>query len=276
MLTNDEFLLFRNLIYEESGIYLKEDRKDYLENRLLKRMTETKTVSPYWYYKLITQKVRDELLIFLDMLTVNETSFFRNRPQMDLFRKLVLPEILMKNSRIRKSLRIWSAGCSTGEEPYSIAMMLCDAVELRGWDVKILASDLSLTALQAAAKGEYAADKVKATVDGHSLARFFNKKGDDHYRIKDDLKKLVVFDYHNMKNENGISDLDVIFCRNVMIYFDAEEKKRLVSKFYNSLNPCGYLLIGHAESLQGMNTGFQFIHDNKGTAYKKSVEEKTC
>lgn len=274
MLSDEEFRLFRNLIYEESGIYLKENRKDFLENRLVKRMTETKMASPYWYYKLITEKVRSELLILLDILTVNETSFFRNRPQIDLFKNLVLPEIIKKKGQgIQKRLRIWSAGCSTGEEPYTIAMMVCDAADVsRGWDIKIFASDLSLTALQTATRGEYPEDKVHATVDDHYISRYLNKSG-GHYRIKDDVKKLVVFDYHNMKNENGLSGLDVIFCRNVMIYFDIEEQKRLVRKFYNSLNPDGYLLIGHAESLQGMNTGFQFIYDNKGTAYRKTVKE---
>lgn len=277
MLTDEEFRLFKNLIYEESGIYLKENRKDFLENRLVKRMAETKMASPYWYYKLITEKMRSELLILLDILTVNETSFFRNRPQMDLFKNLVLPEIIRKNGKeIQKRLRIWSAGCSTGEEPYSIAMMVSDAVDLaRGWDIKIFASDLSLTALQAAAKGEYAEDKVQATVDDQHISRYFSKNG-SQYKIRDALKKLVIFDYHNMKNENGISGLDVIFCRNVMIYFDTEEQKRLSCKFFDSLNPGGYLLIGHAESFQGMNTGFQFVYDNKGTAYKKPMEGGKC
>lgn len=273
MLTDEEFRLFRNLIYEESGISLKEARKDFLENRVVKRMSATGITSPYWYYKLITEKKEKELLILLDLLTVNETSFFRNRPQIDLFRNLILPDIMGKKAQdSQKRLRIWSAGCSTGEEPYTIAMEVLETVQgNRLWDAKIFASDLSLTALETANRGEYSADKVRATVDGYYLGKYFEKRG-DRYSVKDELKRLVVFDYHNLKNDNGLRNLDVILCRNVMIYFDEEELKRMIGKFSISLNPGGYLLLGHAESLHGLNTGFQFVYHNKGTAYKKPEE----
>lgn len=325
MLTNEEFRLFRNLIYEESGIYLKESRKDFLENRLAKRMNATGASSPYWYYRLLTEKRRaEELLPLLDLLTVNETSFFRNRPQMELFKNVALPDIKRKNSaEPHKNLRIWSAGCSTGEEPYTIAMIVDETMnnapsypplKLRGgrgsydggfeWDIKIFASDLSLKVLETANRGEYAKDKVIATVDDYYIARYFEKSFSCHselvsesqgmlkrvqhdnlkggfpeqrngtcYRVKDEIKKMIVFDFHNLKNENGLVDLDIIFCRNVMIYFDADEQKRLINKFYGSLKPGGYLFLGHAESLQGMGTGFQFIYENMGTAYKRPVEE---
>lgn len=276
MLTNEEFRLFRNLIYEESGIYLKETRKDFLENRIVKRLQDTGANSPYWYYKLLTgqRDKRDrELSVLLDILTVNETSFFRNIPQMDLFKNSVLPGILEGKARdLRKRLRIWSAGCSTGEEPYTIAMIVSDVLpDLRQWDVRIFASDLSFTALQAAARGEYNADKVQATVDEAYIPRFFDTSG-ERYRVREEVKKLVVFDYHNLKNDNGLTGLDVIFCRNVMIYFDAQEQARLIRKFYTSLNPGGHLFLGHAESLHGLGTRFQFIYDNKGTAYRRPEE----
>ena len=112
--------------------------------------------------------------------------------------------------------------------------------------------------------------KLYATVDPAYINRFFYKTGEG-YAVKDEVRKMVIFDYHNLKNDNGLQNLDVIFCRNVMIYFDMEEQKRLVAKFYDSLNPDGYLLIGHAESLQSMNTGFEFMFYNKGTAYKKAA-----
>ena len=275
MLTEEEFRLFRNLIYQESGIYFKETKKDFLENRVVKRMNETKTQSPYWYYKLVTEQRSQELVKLLDTMTVNETSFFRNRPQLELFREVVLRDIILKKlSDPAKRLRIWSAGCSTGEEPYTIAMLIHQ--ELLGrpaWDVKIYASDLSLKALQAANKAEYALDKVMATVDDAYISRYFSKNGDTT-RVKDEIRNMVVFDYHNLKNDNGLRDLDVIFCRNVMIYFDLEEQKRLAVKFYQSLNPGGYLVIGHAESFQGWNTGFRFIYHKGGTAYKKPGAEE--
>src|SRR5512146_3154373 len=122
-LTDEEFRLFRNLIYEESGIYLKETKKDFLENRLVKRMAETKAPSAYTYYKLASEQRQKELLVLLDLLTVNETSFFRNEPQIELFRTRILQSaVTKKRADVQKRLRIWSAGCSTGEEPYTIAM----------------------------------------------------------------------------------------------------------------------------------------------------------
>jgi len=270
MLTNEEFRLFRNLIYEESGIYLKETRKDFLEHRLARRLEATGISSPYWYYKLVKEQKKSELLILLDILTVNETSFFRNGPQIDLFKNSLLPSIVKNKAQgPQKRLRIWSAGCSTGEEPYTIAMVIREALpELQQWDVKIFASDLSMTVLKAASAGEYNAEKVHATVDDHYLHRYFDKTG-DRYTVKNDVRKMVVFDYHNLKNENGLAGLDAVFCRNVMIYFDADAQARLVQKFYDSLNPGGYLLLGHAESLHGLGTRFEFVYDNKGAAYKK-------
>jgi chemotaxis protein methyltransferase CheR len=275
MLTEEEFRLFRNLIYQESGIYFKETKKDFLENRVVKRMNETKTVSPYWYYKLVTGQRSTELVTLLDLMTVNETSFFRNRPQIELFRDIILPDITKKKlSDPGKRLRIWSAGCSTGEEPYTIAMLVHQELMGRSaWDVTIFASDLSLKVLQAAQRAEYSLDKVMATVDDAYIARYFTKNGDTA-RVKDEIRNMVVFDYHNLKHDNGLRDLDVIFCRNVMIYFDTDEQKRLVAKFYQSLNPGGYLVIGHAESLQGWNTGFRFIYHQGGTAYKKPAAEE--
>lgn len=274
-ITDEEFRLFRTLIYDEAGIYLKETRKDYLENRLQKRMTATSTASPFWYYKHVLENRKTELITLLDELTVNETSFFRNRPQIDLFGKGILPEILAKKEREKDyKLRIWSAGCSTGEEPYTIGILLNEAINgIGAWDIKIIASDLSLSVLSQAAKGEYDEEKVSSTVDDPYISKYF-LKGGNKYHIKDEVKKLVVFDFHNLKNDNGLDGLDAIFCRNVMIYFDMEEQKRLAGKFYRSLRPGGYLLIGHAESLQGMDTGFKFVYDNKGTAYKKPDEEE--
>ena len=275
MLTYEEFRLFSELIYQESGIYLKENRKDFLESRLVKRMLATGITSPYWYYKLVSEKKESELLLLLDLLTVNETSLFRNKPQIDLFRNVILPDLTeRKQADGDRNLKIWSAGCSTGEEPYTIAMEVCEAVPgCSGWDIRIYASDLSMTALEIAVRGEYTGVKVHATTEDYYIGRYFEKSGDG-YRVKDALKKMIVFDFHNLKNDNGLGGLDVIFCRNVMIYFDEQEQRKLVARFWNSLNPGGYLLLGHAESLHGWDTGFQFIYDNKGTAYRKDERQE--
>ena len=273
MLTEEEFRLFRNLIYEESGIYLKETKKDFLENRVVKRMSETKTTSPYWYYKLVTDARNTELMTLLDLMTVNETSFFRNRPQLELFRSVVLPD--SAGVRVRAAadlLRIWSAGCSTGEEPYTIAMIVREAL-LGAWarDVRIFASDLSLSVLAGGPPGGIRADKVQATVDDHYLARYFTRNGS--MQVKDGIRKMVAFDFHNLKNDNGLGDLDVIFCRNVMIYFDMKSRSGWSANSTGALKPGGYLFIGHAESIQGWNMGLQFVYHNGGTAYKKPNPE---
>lgn len=274
MLTDEEFRLFRNLIYERSGMYFKESKKGFVEHRIAGRMKATNAATPYWYYRYVTELRTTEFLALLDVLSVNETSFFRNGPQFELFASLVLPELERRKKRdILPRLRIWSAGCSTGEEPYSIAMSVLDALKnASGWDIRVLASDLSLKALEAAHRGVYAASKTEETVPPALLERHFDRTGDG-YRVKDAVRRLVVFDYHNLKNDNDLTGLDVIFCRNVMIYFDDAEQRRVAEKFYRMLDPGGYLLLGHAESLHGWNTGFRFIHKDKGTAYQKPERE---
>ncbi|MBI5076446.1 MAG: protein-glutamate O-methyltransferase CheR [Nitrospirae bacterium] len=296
MLTDEEFRLFRNLIHEEAGIYLKESRKDYLESRLLRRMQMIGSTSPYRYYMHVSNGGRQELMNLLDLLTINETSFFRNRPQIELFRNMILPQLVKaKAQHGRKTLRIWSAGCSTGEEPYTIAIVLAETIrDLQNWDVRIYASDLSLSVLDTASQAMYDADKVQATIEDSLITRYFDKvfiedrrkKSRDggnaaipqtpavfRYRVKDALRRLVIFDFHNLQHENSLAELDVIFCRNVMIYFDEQGQRRLIDRFCKILNPEGYLLLGHSESLHGWMSGFDFVFENRGTAYRKKGKE---
>jgi len=275
MITSDEFKLFTKLVSDTGGICLKTSHMELLGNKVQKRMLKTGAATPYQYYRYLIDNGEEEILFFLDELTINETSFFRNRPQMDLFRNTILPEIVERKDREGiRVLRIWSAGCSTGEEPYSIAMHVNDMLHalhsFDEWDVKIFASDISFKALDIANNAVYEKDKVDPIIDEYYRAKYFDPI-EGGYRLKDLIKKMVVFDYHNLKNENGLDDLDIIFCRNVMIYFDDEEQKRLIDKFVTSLCSGGYFFIGHAETLQGLNTGMKFICNNKGIAYKKSA-----
>ena len=270
MLTDDEFRLFSQLIYEESGISIKETKREFLQARIQKRLQANKCQSFYRYYKLVTDREqgRRELIDLVDSLTINETSFFRNRPQFDLFENMVIPELKKRRARELK-LRFWSAGCSRGHEPYSIAISILKALDFPdAWDVKILASDISLRALDAAQKGVYSEYEISNLPDG-CLERYFDRSN-GAYQVKPVVKRLVVFDYHNLKHENGLTGLDVIFCRNVMIYFDREDQRRLIDKFHNSLAPNGYLFLGHAESLQGLSDKFRFIYHNKGAVYQKT------
>ena len=207
-------------------------------------------------------------------MTINETSFFRNMPQFELLRLQVLPELVARKGQdALRGLRVWSAGCSTGAEPYTIAIIVLELLEKwPRWEFKLFASDLSLSVLKQARQGRYEADKLRDSVPPELLRKYFDLAGEE-YQIKEHVRRRVSFDYHNLKHENGLDHLDIIFCRNVMIYFDDEERKRVIDKFHRSLNPGGYLFLGHSESLQGVDVRFEFVFADKGTAYKKPEGE---
>ncbi|MHB8882395.1 MAG: CheR family methyltransferase [Thermodesulfovibrionales bacterium] len=273
-MTDDEFKIFRNLIHKECGISLSEARKDFLRTKVEKRLSALNIGSFFQYYKYLTEKNQEEMLIFLDSVTINETYFFRNLPQFEMFGEKVLPDLLEKKRRARDyRLNVWSAGCSTGEEAYSIAIQLADALpDVTLWDVRIIASDISLRCLGLANLGRYCEDKLR-DVPPKYLSRYFRRDG-DFYLVSESLKKMVTFDYHNLQHENGLENMDVIFCRNVMIYYEIAEQKKLVGRFAKALNHEGYLFLGHAETLQGITTNgdFKFHCWNKGTAYQRLRE----
>ena len=287
-LTEAELKLLQALVYQECGMHFDERRTHFLQDRLLRRLRECRLDSFYSYYRLlISEEGRGELAQLVENLTVNETSFFRNKSQLDLFQKHVLEDLLRrKQDRRDYTLRFWSAGCSTGQEAYTMAMQVVDAVAyyyLRNplpydmplpkplipppWKVEILASDISYSVLRAGQEATYN-DNQMASVDYGYRLRYFDKIG-DRYAIKKALKELVHFDFHNLKTEYLPQRNDVIFCRNVMMYFDEAEQKRLIEKFYRCLNPDGYLFVGHAESLLGLTDKFQMVHRNSGTAYQR-------
>ena len=288
VLTEAELKLLQALVYQECGMHFDERRTHFLQDRLLRRLRECRLDSFYSYYRLlISEQGKDELARLLENLTVNETSFFRNKAQLDLFQKFVLEDLLRhKQDRRDYSLRFWSAGCSTGQEAYTMSMQVVDALAyyyLRNplpydmplpkplipqpWKVEILASDISYSVLRAGQDGIYTENQMASVDYGYRL-RYFDKLG-DRYAIKKALKELVHFDFHNLKTEYLPQRNDVIFCRNVMMYFDEAEQKRLIDKFYRCLNPDGYLFVGHAESLLGLTDKFQMVHRNSGTAYQR-------
>jgi chemotaxis protein methyltransferase CheR len=287
-ITDAELKLLQALVYQECGMHFDERRASFLQDRLQRRLKECQLDSFYGYYRLlISNQGKQELTRLVENLTVNETSFFRNKAQLDLFQRDILEEILRrKRERRDYGLRIWSAGCSTGQEPYTLAMMVADALSyyyMRNplpfdsplpkplvpapWRVEILASDLSYAVLRAAQEGSYPEHQMAAVDYGYRL-RYFDKVG-DRYIAKKTVKELVHFDFHNLKTEFLPQRNDVIFCRNVMMYFDEAEQKRLIEKFYRCLNPNGYLFVGHAESLLGLTEKFQMVHRNSGTAYQR-------
>ena len=270
-MTIEEFKLFRALIYDICGIDFQPDKNFLLANRLRKRMEQCgiSSYKDYYQYLTISSAGRDELATLVDSITINETSFFRNQPQFDILSSVVIPELVTrKKTDVNKQLRIWSAGCSSGQEPYSIAMTLLENIAfVDRWDIKILASDISLRMLEIASEGFYSLMQIKGVPQDY-LDRYFTKNKDG-YTIKDRVKKLVTFDYHNLKHNNGLQEFDVIFCRNVMIYFDQEGCKQLVERFANSLILGGYIFIGHAETLKGINDRFKMVYVNNGIVYRR-------
>jgi chemotaxis protein methyltransferase CheR len=292
-LTESELRLLQALVYQECGMHFDERRTHFLRDRLQRRLRECQLDSFYSYYRLlVSDQGKLELAQLLENLTVNETSFFRNRAQLDLFHRYILEEILQhKQERRDYTLRVWSAGCSTGQEPYTIAMLVADALSfyyLRNplpiemptpkpiipppWKVEILASDISYSALRAGQEGIYS-EAHMTPVEYSYRVRYFDKLG-DRYAVKKSVKEIVHFDFHNLKTEYLPQRNDVIFCRNVMMYFDEPEQRRLVEKFYRCLNPEGYLFVGHAESLLGLTERFGMVHHNSGTGYQR-IEVKS-
>jgi chemotaxis protein methyltransferase CheR len=287
-LTDAELKLLQTLVYQECGMHFDDRRTPFLQDRLQRRLKECQLDSFFSYYRLlISQQGKQEMSLLLENLTVNETSFFRNKAQLDMFQRDTIDDVLRRKQERRDySVRIWSAGCSTGQEPYTVAMLVADALSyyyLRHplpfesplpkplvpapWRVEILASDINYSVLRTAQEGSYG-ERQMAGVDYGYRLRYFNKVG-DRYGIKKNVKELVHFDFHNLKTEYLPQRNDIIFCRNVMMYCDVAEQKRLVEKFYRCLNPYGYLFVGHAESLLGLSEKFQMVHRNSGTAYQR-------
>jgi len=283
-----EMKLLQALVYQECGMHFDSRRAHFLQDRLQRRLKECQVDSFYSYYRLlISNEGKAELARLLENLTVNETSFFRNKAQLDLFHKHILDQILRgKQEKHDFSLRLWSAGCSTGQEPYTMAMLVADALSYHSlrnpsgyesplpkplipppWRVEILASDINYSVLRAGQEGSYTEAQM-ASVDYSYRLRHFDKIG-DRYAVKKALKELVHFDFHNLKTEYLPQRNDVIFCRNVMMYFDEAEQKRLIEKFSRCLNPGGYLFVGHAESLLGLTDKFSMIYRDTGTAYQQ-------
>jgi chemotaxis protein methyltransferase CheR len=287
-LSDAEMRLLQTLVYQECGMYFDARRAHFLQDRLQRRLRECRLDSFYSYYRLlISAEGKQELSRLLEDLTVNETSFFRNKAQLDLFHKQILDELIRKKeAEGDRNIRIWSAGCSTGQEPYTIAMLVADSLayhQLRTpnsevsswpkplvpppWHVEIPASDINYTVLRAGQEGVYGENQM-SSVDYSYRLRYFDKVG-ERYAIKKAVKELVHFDFHNLKTQFLPQRNDVIFCRNVMMYFDEAEQRRLVDKFYRCLAPGGYLLVGHAETLLGLTDKFAMVYRNSGTAYKR-------
>lgn len=267
IVTDEDFKLFSKVIYEESGISFSDVNRSILEGRLKDCLKEKKLDNFQDYYKLVLSNA-DEMKYMLDSVTTNLTRFFRNQPHFDTLINYVIPRILEKKKKTGQNIiKIWSAGCSTGEEPYTIAMILKDILPA-GMTFSITASDISLKSILVGKQGYYPESRI-AGIPPEYLTKFFTKT-DGGYQIKEELKKMVSFDYHNLKNDSNLRDADIIFCRNVLIYFDEVAQLATINLFWDSLGSDSYLFIGHSESLFGMDTKFEFVKTDWACLYKKN------
>jgi chemotaxis protein methyltransferase CheR len=268
-LTDEEFALFSVLIYDGSGIHFSASNRPILESRLRERVKEAKLVGPREYYGLI-RRDQNEMKLLLDSVSTNLTWFFRYEGHFTALENLVLPDLLAyKKKKSSRRIRVWSAGCSTGEETYSIAMLLADKIP-SDFSLEIIGSDLSLKSLMIAKEGFYAESRVGGVPEKY-LKRFL-EVGNDGHRILEPLKKLVRFDYHNLKFDSGLTDVDVVFCRNVIIYFDVAAQQDVINRFWQAMTAHSFLFLGHSESLFGMDTKFEFVKTDWACLYRKVLD----
>jgi chemotaxis protein methyltransferase CheR len=272
-----EFRQLRDFIYEQCGIFIGENRKYLIENRLSSRIKDLNLLSynEYYNYLRFDSNKRAELTKLFEVVTTNETSFYRNPPQLQVFQEVVLKDTIegLRKSNSKK-LRIWSAGCSTGEEPYTIAIIIHELLrqEVLTWDIKITANDLSEAVLASARRGVYSEYALRTTPK-ELIARYFARDG-ANYKIENKIKHLVSFGQINLNDKFQLARVErshIVFCRNVIIYFDDDMKRRVISAFYDNLLSGGALLIGHSESLHNISRAFK-PEQQKGTiVYRKTA-----
>lgn len=268
-ITDNEFRLFQELIYKLSGISLSAHKRSLVQGRLQKRLRAHGLTRYQQYYDLVLEQGAggSELGVLINCITTNKTNFFREAHHFRFVEEHVVPQLIERSAFVlsgdARRLRVWHAGCSTGEEPYTMAMTLREALRGHtGWDVRLLASDIDTDVLKKADLGEYGDDLIGG-ISPELLRRYFLRRRESEgcvYRAKPEIRQMIAF-----RQINLISDIwpvrsdvrfDMIFCRNVVIYFDKPTQRRLFARFREYLRPGGYLFMGHSESLLGISEAF--------------------
>ncbi len=254
------FNKIRDLVYDRSGILLGDNKQALVRARIAKRMRHLKITDYAEYYHFAVEDTSgEEVQHMLEAISTNVTSFYREPSHFDFMRQVIEEWV----DSGRTTLRFWSAASSTGEEPYTMAIEIMETVGSRSVDIKILATDISSRVLEVSVAGEYTEDKVMP-VPKHLRAKYFSRRNGNGryiYSVSDKLRKLVIFRQFNLSAPPYPikKQLDMILCRNVMIYFDRKVRTGLVNEFKRLLKPGGYLLVGHAESITGLSDGFRCI-----------------
>ena len=269
-----ELVRLRDLVYQVAGIFHPDNKLRLLLDRCSRRMKELKVATLREYFECLTVKpIRQaELIALLNEITIGETCFFRNQPQLDGLRQIVVPRIIEAKAKLPlRRLRIWSAGCSTGEEPYTLSMLLREEPLLNDWTIEIIATDLNERSLTHAKNARY------GNYSTRNLATLYRQKyfvsGGEFLQVQPAARTNVSFSRLNLSDDARMlfmKGLDVVFCCNVLIYFDLASKRRVIQHFYNNLLPHGYLFLGHSESLYGVSDDFRLVHLPGTTAYVKA------
>jgi chemotaxis protein methyltransferase CheR len=275
-MTDKQFETLRKIVYDRAGIHFQPTKKYVLESRLARRLEELEFDNFDQYLMFLTAGPYqlDEFQEMFNRITINETSFFRNEPQLDVFEHRILPELLEARRPTRR-LRIWSAACSSGEEPYTMAMQIHRSlgVRLADWKIEILGTDISEKVLNTAEEGVYPHYAVRS-VNPLVMHRYFKQK-DNQYVLDPEIKSMVHFEKLNLKDRlaaKRFGKWDVIFCRNVMIYFDDPMKKGCAQLFHDQLENDGTLFIGHSETLRNLDVPFEQMNIPQAFAYRKVLK----
>lgn len=276
VLSDEVFRLLRDMVYEIAGIYFAEDSKFIMESRLQQSIKRKQfdNFRDYYFFLKYDQKRDEELSSLIDIITIHETYFFRENQQLQTFTQEILPELAQMEEKTKR-LRIWSAGCSTGEEPYTLSMLILENPLFQDWAVEIYASDISQNVLQNARRGIYQAGAFRAT-DPYFQRKYFSKEISG-FKINDPVKKNVNFLHINLNDRerwNLLPAVNAVFCRNVIIYFDLAAKKQVIEGFYGKLKEGGYLLLGHSESLMNLSTHYALKHFKNDLVYQKPLLAK--
>lgn len=271
-LYEDDFRLLRDFVANYSGIYFDDQSRLLLERRLQKRIREhgLGSFKDYYLHLIYDPDREEEVGIMLDILTTNETYFFREMNQLRVFSEEIIPEIVHEKYKDRR-IRVWSAGCSTGEEPYTLAMLMAESPLLKGWHKDILATDISNRVLHSARQGIYGTTAFRVTSQQYR-DRYFRMVDQNRYRVIDNIKELVTFGHMNIMQKSSWpadGSFDVVFCRNVLIYFSQEAKKKALSNLDTKLRRGGFLILGHAESVINLSTSFILRHFKHDMIYQK-------
>lgn len=261
-LGDQEFNFIRTVVEKNAGIILGSNKRQLVQGRLARRVRELGLASVAEYCEIIRNGGPEELVSLINAITTNVTSFFRENHHFEALGTVMLPEAMGRNERTRR-LRVWSAGCSSGEEPYSIAMTAAEYLaSVRGWDFKILATDIDSEILKAAAGGEYALERLTGISDERRRRWFTSDHPirEGHTRVRSELQSLITFRTLNLMGEWPMrGPFDVIFCRNVMIYFDQPTRERLILRYASLLADGGYLCLGHSESIHMQHSRFKLV-----------------